>query len=620
MTEAGALSESETYGFPYSGSCACGNGQIGVSDMIANRHVTKIVAALMAAAVLFCLTAMAFSEQAVEVMGEGRVSMAYETGLFDRDRILSVEILMEEEDWEDMLEHALEESYHPCDVVINGERLYQVGIRTKGNTSLSSIAGDPENDRYSFKLEFDHYVEGQTCLGLDKLILNNNFADITNMKEAVAYDMYRFLGADASLYNYAEIFVNGSYWGVYLALEAVEESFLLRNYGVEDGKLYKPEGMDMGGPAEMPFGRGSAFENGLPDGNGWPDGNGGFPDGSGWPDENRSLPDGNGWPDENGSFPDGSDRLDEKGMLPENGKPYHTDFPKGEEGAAPDFPGRFSEGSGGADLNYVDEDPDNYSAIWEGSVGKSSEGDHARVVDALKRAGEGEETEKYLDVDNLLRYMAVHSFMVNEDSLSGSMAHNYYLYEYEGRLNILPWDYNLSFGGMSVGNGKGGGVDASAMVNDPVDDPFSGTRFFDVLLENETYLEQYHRYYRQLVEEYVFGGEFERTYSRIRSQIDELVKTDPNAMYSYEEYDEGAGMLYDTVMLRAESVLGQLDGTIPSTREGQKENPEALVDASAIRTSAMGTFGGGGGPDFSGNGFAQPGQRGERPGGAGLRE
>lgn len=533
--------------------------------MIANRHVTKIVAVLMAAAVLSCLMAMAFSEQVAEVMGGGKVLAAYESGLFDQDGILQIEILMEEEDWEDMLEHALEEAYYQCDVVIDGERLYQVGIRTKGNTSLSSIAADPENDRYSFKLEFDHYVEGQTCQGLDKLILNNNFADATNMKEAVVYDMYRFLDVDASLYHYAKISVNGSYWGVYLALEAVEESFLLRNYGVENGNLYKPEGMDMnrGGPEEA----GKHF-----------DGDAAFEDGK-FPEARRPS---------------------------ENGRPPDMEWPEeGREGMPPGFPGGFSMGSGGADLNYVDEDPDSYSTIWEGSIGKSSRKDHARVVEALKKVSEGEELEKYLDVDNLLRYMAVHSFVVNEDSLSGSMAHNYYLYEYGWKLNILPWDYNLSFGGMSMGGGRGGEGDATAMINDPVDDPFSGTQFFDALLENETYLEQYHSYYRQLVEEYVFGGRFEQTYTRIRSQIDELVKTDPNAMYSYEEYDEGARMLYDTIMLRAESVRGQLEGTIPSTEEGQRAAPEALVDASAIRVDVMGVFAGGGGPDSRGRGFRE---------------
>ena len=107
---------------------------------------------------------------------------------------------------------------------------------------------------------------GRPASGLDKLVLNNNYADATNMKEALIYDMYQYLGADASLYNYAKISVNGAYWGVYLAIEAVEDSFLLRNYGTQDGELYKPDSMNIGGfdmgdmdmgdfsPSDMPGG------------------------------------------------------------------------------------------------------------------------------------------------------------------------------------------------------------------------------------------------------------------------------------------------------------------------------------------------------------------------------
>lgn len=114
-------------------------------------------------------------------------------------------------------------------------------------------------------------------------------------------------------------------------------------------------------------------------------------------------------------------------------------------------------------------------------------------------------------------------------------------------------------------------------------------------MENEEYLEQYHAYYRQLVEEYVDGGRLEETYNRIRSQIDSLVETDPTAFYSYEEYEAAAEILYETVLLRAESVRGQLDGTIPSTEEGQRADSSALLDASSIDLSVMGSMMGGGG-------------------------
>ena len=147
-------------------------------------------------------------------------TMEYESTLFDTSEIMTVNIIMDEGQWQELLDNAISEEYYACDVEINGKTISNVGIRTKGNTSLSSIANDPDTDRYSFKIKFDKYVDGQTCMGLDKLVLNNNFADATNRKEALVYDMFQYLGADASLYHYAKISVNGEYWGTYLALEA----------------------------------------------------------------------------------------------------------------------------------------------------------------------------------------------------------------------------------------------------------------------------------------------------------------------------------------------------------------------------------------------------------------
>ena len=429
------------------------------------------------------------------------------------------------------------------------------GIRPKGNTSLSSIASDPDTDRYSFKLEFDHYIEGQTCYGLDKLILNNNYADATNMKEAVVYDMYQYLGVDASFYNYAKICVNGEYWGVYLALEAVEDSFLLRNYGTEDGNLYKPESMGVGGEAQ--------------DGESGPQ-MGDKPDG-------ESGPQMGGQPG-NGNFP-------QMGEIPQDG-----DFPQMPDQAEGGQPSAMGE-NGGADLNYTDDDLDSYSTIWDGEISDTGKKDHKRVVEALKNISEGNDLETYMDVDNILKYMAVHTFVVNDDSLSGTMAHNYYLYEYNGRLNILPWDYNLSFGGMTQGGNMGGmSLGATSVINDAIDTPFSITDFFDALLENEEYLAKYHEYLGMLVDKYVNGGEFENTCTRIRSQIDELVKEDPTAFYTYEEYDEAVEMLEKVVKLRAKSVEGQLDGTIPSTDSGQQEDNSSLIDGSDLDLSVMGSF------------------------------
>lgn len=288
-----------------------------------------------------------------------------------------------------------------------------------------------------------------------------------------------------------------------------------------------------------------------------------------------------------------------------DGGPDGTAAPQQEETGNPDSrtpwegSSNFGGGTGGfgsgsaAALHYIDDDLDSYSVIWDSQVFSSTKSDHKRVVQALKNISEGTNLEQAMDVDSVLRYMAVQTFVVNLDGLSGNMAHNYYLYEKNGQLSLIPWDYNLAFGGFQSS-------DASSTINFPVDTPFSSgvstedRQFFMALLNLEEYREQYHAYLSQLVEEYVDGGRFDEVYQRIRSQIDALVADDPTSFYTYEEYDQAAQMLYQTVLLRAESVKGQIGGSVPATTAEQQENPSLLMEMSSIDLSVMGSMMGGG--------------------------
>ena len=554
--------------------------------MIDNQHIGKGILAFLLAAILALFGFMAYWSSASARTGSSGLSMAYENTLFDTSSVIEVDIDISEDDWADLLKNATAEEYYDCNVTVNGTTYEHVGLRAKGNTSLSMVAAS-DSDRYSFKIKFDEYVDGQSCEGLSKLVLNNNYSDATMMKEALCYDMFAFLGADASLYNYAKVSVNGEYWGVYLALEPVEESFAIRNYGADYGQLYKPDSMEMGGPGKMKDIDMSKIREEL-----------GFD-----ADTDSSNPDGSAAPPS--GFP---------GASPSGGFDNQGDQPSGTPGKAPDndsdsqggfngfngSPGGQGGGFGGdsaATLNYINDELSSYETIWESSVFKSTDKDHLRVVSALKGIcaddADTESLAESMDVDNVLRYMAVQTFVVNLDSLTGSMAHNYYLYEDDGQLNIIPWDYNLAFGGFQSGS-------ASETINFPIDTPFSSgvdpedRQFFMALLENETYLAQYHAYLSQLVEEYVNGGGFDSFYDRVTAQIDELVREDPTSFYTYDEYTAAAAMLKETVKLRAASVQGQLDGSIPSTRDGQSADSSSLIDTSAIDLSVMGVMNGGG--------------------------
>lgn len=581
--------------------------------MTDNKHLNRLAIGIVIVAVVVVIFMMLFSKFLQETYGSQGITLSYEEELFNTAEIISVDILMDEEEWQELLKNAINEEYYPCDVVINGVTYQNVGIRAKGNTSLTQIYNDSTTDRYSFKIEFDHYVDGQTCAGLDKLVLNSNMSDATSMKEYLTYDMYAFLDLASSLYNYAEIFVNGQTWGLYLALEAVEESFAMRNYGTNYGEIYKPESMGIGGAGGMKdfdmdeinemleerWGGELPDEFQMPEDFQMPE-EGSVPEDFQMPEggsmpEDFQMPEGEAVPErpdmEEGTRPEGSNSSGRgglgKGSMFEGGERPSGEIPGGgiPTGGMPG--GGMS--SGGSDLNYTDDNLDSYSTIWEGSVFKSSDKDHQRVVTALKNISEGRNLETYMYVDSVLKYLAVHTFVVNLDSLSSNMAHNYYLYEDDGALSIIPWDYNLAFGGFQSS-------DASSVINFPIDTPFSGVsmedrQFFASLLAEEEYLDLYHSYLRQLVEEYVGGGRFEETYHKIGSQIDSLVADDPTGFYTESEYNLATQTLYKVVELRAESVLGQLEGTIPSTTDGQSADGSALIDASNIDLSVMGSMG-----------------------------
>jgi spore coat protein CotH len=246
-------------------------------------------------------------------------------------------------------------------------------------------------------------------------------------------------------------------------------------------------------------------------------------------------------------------------------------------------------GSTGGGLLYTDDAISSYSSIFDNAVfNHTDEEDEQRVIEAIKALNSGENIENYFNVDEILRYLAVHTVLCNFDSYSSSMAQNYYIYESDGVVSILPWDYNLAFGGFESN-------EATECVNWAIDTPVHGVEMEDrplinQLLSNEEYLAKYHEYLQQLVDGYLSTSS--EHIDNIVQKISSYVETDPTANCTYEEFETGVETLKNFVELRGESINGQLDGTIPSTTEAQNADSTSLVDASSINLSTMGSQGG----------------------------
>ena len=209
--------------------------------MSTHKHIDRIccaVLALVLALTVLFIKAEQFGVQAVIK------ELGYEAKLFDTRTVHTIDIVMD--NWDDFIDTCENEEYEVCSLVIDKEAYKNVGIRAKGNTSLSMVSSYG-NDRYSFKIEFDHYDSTKSYYGLDKLSLNNIIQDNTFMKDYLTYQMMGYFSVDAPLCSYVYITVNGEGWGLYLAVEGVEEAFLERNYGSDYGELYKPDSMSMGG-------------------------------------------------------------------------------------------------------------------------------------------------------------------------------------------------------------------------------------------------------------------------------------------------------------------------------------------------------------------------------------
>ncbi len=535
--------------------------------MSTHKNIDRICITSIIICILLTITFMSGS---LSGMASTVHAMGYESRLFDTDKVHTIDIVIE--DWDGFLETAQSEVYSDCSVVIDGEAYKNVGIRGKGNTSLSTVSS-MDSERYSFKIEFDRYDSNKSYHGLDKLCLNNVIQDNSYMKDYLAYRMMNEFGVSAPLCSFAYITVNGEDWGLYLAVEGVEDSFLKRNYGNLYGALYKPDSMNFGGGR----GNGKDFDMGdftkKSDSENNENSEGGF---------SQFAP-----PDMQG----GMMQMPEGMQMPEN-----FDFSAMENGdfKMPDM-GGFGMGSSDVKLKYSDDNYDSYSNIFNSAKTDITNTDKNRLIASLKDLSNYENLEEVVDIEKVIRYFVVHNFVCNGDSYTGSMIHNYYLYEEDGQLSMIPWDYNLAYGTFQGSNSTG-------QVNSPIDTPVSGDMnerpMVGWIFSDDNYTQIYHEYFSEFLAEVDITGIIDRA----EKLISQYVEKDPTKFCTYEEFEKGVETLRAFCQLRSESVKGQLNGTIPSTTEGQNADDSALIDASGITLSDMGTMSMGGKGGFGGFG------------------
>lgn len=460
--------------------------------MLKHRWIDRIVAVVM-----FCAVGITLLFMHGESWGiiPAHTTPGYVSRLFDQRRVHTIDLQLD--DWAGFIQAAPNEEYTSCTAVIDGEAFHHIGLRAKGNNSLR-LTEDYELCRYNLKLEFDHFDAGSLYYGLDKLSLDASFQDNSYMKTFLALDMMRFMEVPTPLCSYVWVTVNGTPWGLFLAVEEPEEAFAQRCFGNNYGQLYKPD--------------------------------------------YRSLTD---------------DNAD-------------------------------------VDLRYTGEDPHLYENIFRNAKFSCTAADQQRLIGALRTLASGERLETAINADEVLRYFAVQVFTLNLDSYIGPTGHNYFLYEQDGILSMLPWDYNLAFGTycLEMTNPI---RDPNVLINYPINTPWQGDVILDrpmfhTLMKQDGYFAAYHHYMDQLLTKYMESGRMELTLRQTMQQIAPYVQQDPTAYCSYEDTKRAVETLIAVCQLRGESIRGQLAGKYPATLRAQAEHPNVGVDASQLQLQDLGAL------------------------------
>lgn len=125
--------------------------------------------------------------------------------------------------------------FHADFVFDNGsvrDSIQNVGFRLRGNTSRAS-------KKKSFKVSFNTFTSGGKYYGVEKMNLNGEHNDPSIMRSKIMWDILRDWGIPAPRANHVQVYINKSYYGLYLNVEHIDEEFVESRFGNKDGNLYK---------------------------------------------------------------------------------------------------------------------------------------------------------------------------------------------------------------------------------------------------------------------------------------------------------------------------------------------------------------------------------------------
>lgn len=164
--------------------------------------------------------------------------------LFDETVVHRIDVTLPQQNFWDSLEYYYNEAfssggnvqYMMATVSIDGNIIDSVGFKEKG---FYSNWGAENSVKKPFKINLSKYIDSSKYDGVRKINLSNGFEDPTCMRDVLAYKFMREAGIMAPRTAYTKLYINNTYWGLYIMVEEVDKRFLKNWYDSNEGNLYK---------------------------------------------------------------------------------------------------------------------------------------------------------------------------------------------------------------------------------------------------------------------------------------------------------------------------------------------------------------------------------------------
>jgi len=152
--------------------------------------------------------------------------------LFNDQVLHRIDLWVNTKDWYLLRANYQSNDYYPANMKWNGTTTTNVAIRSRGTGSRSQI-------KPAFRVDFNRYATGRTYLGLKAIDLNNMVQDASNLREVLAMKFYRSMGIPAPRTAYCALYINNTYFGLYIIVEEIDDIAVARLLGEGSGYLFE---------------------------------------------------------------------------------------------------------------------------------------------------------------------------------------------------------------------------------------------------------------------------------------------------------------------------------------------------------------------------------------------